>query len=88
MRKLKTPGQLFKRSLKCLTEQRKTLVYIKTIYKLYKHYAFTKFIILVPSIAIRQGTLRTSSSMRFQIIWEKTQTLKIFLCRKIPSHLS
>ena len=26
----------------------KTLVYIKTIYELYKHYAFTKFIILVP----------------------------------------
>jgi len=29
----------------------KTLVYIKTIYELYKHYSFTKFIILVPSIA-------------------------------------
>ncbi|MCX6252166.1 MAG: DEAD/DEAH box helicase family protein [Bacteroidetes bacterium] len=35
----------------------KTLVYIKTIYELYKHYGFAKFIILVPSIAIRQGTL-------------------------------
>lgn len=35
----------------------KTLVYIKTIYELYKHYGFTKFIILVPSIAIRQGVL-------------------------------
>ena len=35
----------------------KTLVYIKTIYELYKHYGFTKFIILVPSVAIRQGVL-------------------------------
>lgn len=35
----------------------KTLVYIKTILELYKHYGFTKFIILVPSIAIRQGVL-------------------------------
>lgn len=35
----------------------KTLVYVKTIYELYKHYGFTKFIILVPSIAIRQGVL-------------------------------
>ncbi|OWY24698.1 hypothetical protein C7N43_14735 [Sphingobacteriales bacterium UPWRP_1] len=35
----------------------KTLVYLKTIYELYKHYGFTKFIILVPSVAIRQGVL-------------------------------
>jgi type III restriction enzyme len=35
----------------------KTLVYIKTIFELYKHYGFTKFIILVPSVAIRQGVL-------------------------------
>lgn len=35
----------------------KTLVYLKTIYELHKHYGFTKFIILVPSVAIRQGVL-------------------------------
>jgi len=35
----------------------KTLVYIKTIYELYNHYGFTKFIIIVPSVAIRQGVL-------------------------------
>jgi len=29
----------------------KTLVYLKSIYELYKHYGFTKFIILVPSVA-------------------------------------
>ena len=27
----------------------KTLVYIKSVYELFKHYGFTKFIILVPS---------------------------------------
>ena len=37
----------------------KTLVYIKTIYELYKHYNFTKFIILVPSVAIKEGVLKT-----------------------------
>src|SRR5580658_6933020 len=37
----------------------KTLVYIKTIYELYQQYGFTKFIILVPSIAIRQGVIGT-----------------------------
>jgi len=45
----------------------KTLVYIKTIYELYKHYAFTKFIILVPSIAIRQGTLSSFRTFEKQL---------------------
>jgi type III restriction enzyme len=45
----------------------KTLVYIKTIYELYKHYGFTKFIILVPSVAIRQGVLGTFRSFNSQL---------------------
>ncbi len=45
----------------------KTLVYLKTIYELYKHYGFTKFIILVPSVAIRQGVLGTLKSFEKQL---------------------
>lgn len=45
----------------------KTLVYIKTIYELFKHYSFTKFIILVPSVAIRQGVLGTFRSFNSQL---------------------
>jgi type III restriction enzyme len=45
----------------------KTLVYIKTIYELNKHYGFTKFIILVPSVAIRQGVLGTFRSFNPQL---------------------
>jgi type III restriction enzyme len=37
----------------------KTLVYLKTIYELFKHYGFTKFIILVPSVAIKEGVLKS-----------------------------
>ena len=37
----------------------KTLVYLKTIYELYRQYGFTKFIILVPSVAIKEGVLST-----------------------------
>jgi type III restriction enzyme len=33
----------------------KTLVYIRTVYELAKAYNFTKFIILVPSVAIKEG---------------------------------
>ena len=35
----------------------KTLVYLRTAYELYKEYGLTKFIILVPSIAIKEGVL-------------------------------
>lgn len=45
----------------------KTLVYIKSIYELFKHYGFTKFIILVPSVAIRQGVLNTLSTFEKQL---------------------
>ncbi|MDA3907164.1 MAG: DEAD/DEAH box helicase family protein [Bacteroidales bacterium] len=45
----------------------KTLVYIKSIYEMFKHYGFTKFIILVPSIAIRQGVLSTLSTFEKQL---------------------
>ena len=45
----------------------KTLVYLKTIYELHKQYGFTKFIILVPSVAIRQGVLGTLGTFEKQL---------------------
>ena len=36
----------------------KTYVYIRTIYELNKKYGFKKFVIVVPSIAIREGVLK------------------------------
>ena len=45
----------------------KTLVYIKTVYELFKQYGFTKFIILVPSVAIRQGVLSAISTFEKQL---------------------
>ena len=37
----------------------KTYVYLKTIFELNKRYGFTKFIIVVPSIAIKEGTYKS-----------------------------
>jgi len=37
----------------------KTYVYLKSIFELNKKYGFTKFIIVVPSIAIKEGTKKT-----------------------------
>jgi type III restriction enzyme len=45
----------------------KTLVYLKTIFQLRKQYGFTKFIILVPSVAIRQGVLGTIRTFEKQL---------------------
>jgi type III restriction enzyme len=37
----------------------KTYVYLRTIYELHKQYGLTKFIIAVPTVAIREGVLST-----------------------------
>ncbi len=39
----------------------KTYVYLRTIYELAMTYGFRKFIVVVPSVAIREGVLRTVS---------------------------
>lgn len=41
----------------------KTFVYIKTIFELNKKYGFTKFIIVVPSIAIKEGVYKSIQTM-------------------------
>lgn len=45
----------------------KTLVYICTIYELYKEYGLSKFIILVPSIAIKEGIINTLKTFESQL---------------------
>ncbi len=37
----------------------KTYVYLKSIFEMHKQYGFTKFIIVVPSIAIKEGVNKT-----------------------------
>jgi type III restriction enzyme len=39
----------------------KTYVYLRTIFELSRRYGFQKFIIVVPSVAIREGVLKTST---------------------------
>jgi type III restriction enzyme len=42
----------------------KTYVYLRTVFELAKKYNFTKFIILVPSVAIKEGVKTSIESMR------------------------
>lgn len=46
-------------SIEMETGTGKTYVYSKTIFELHKQYGFTKFIIVVPSIAIREGVYKS-----------------------------
>ena len=45
-------------SIEMETGTGKTYIYLRTIYELNKQYGFTKFVIVVPSIAIREGVLK------------------------------
>src|SRR3989339_181601 len=54
----------------------KTYVYLRTIYELHKKYGFKKFIIVVPSVAIREGVLKNLEITfeHFQNLYDKTPT--------------
>ena len=45
----------------------KTLTYIQSAYELYKEYGLTKFIVLVPSVPIRQGVIDTFENFKTQL---------------------
>jgi len=51
-------------SIEMETGTGKTFVYIKTILELYAKYRWSKFIIIVPSIAIKEGVLNSLDSMK------------------------
>jgi len=60
-----TPGYDF--CIEMETGTGKTLVYLKTIFELFKHYGFTKFVILVPSVAIKEGVLAAFDIFKNQL---------------------
>lgn len=42
----------------------KTYVYLRTIYELHERYGFTKFVVVVPSVAIKEGVLASLEMLR------------------------
>lgn len=59
-------------SIEMETGTGKTYVYLRTIFELNKKYNLKKFIILVPSVAIREGVLKSIEQMRehFKSLYE------------------
>ena len=65
--KAASPNEALDFCIEMETGTGKTLVYLKTVYELYRQYAFTKFIILVPSVAIKEGVLATFNVFKRQL---------------------
>ena len=63
----------FNFSIEMETGTGKTYVYLRTIHELNKHYGFKKFIIVVPSLAIKEGGLKNLDITKehFEILYEK-----------------
>lgn len=63
----------------------KTYVYIKTIFELNKRYGWSKFIVMVPSIAIREGVYKTFSDTadHFQSDYETKANVFIYNSRHL-----
>lgn len=60
-------------SIEMETGTGKTYVYLRTIYELQKLYGFKKFVIVVPSVAIREGVLKNLqiTHEHFQSLYDK-----------------
>jgi type III restriction enzyme len=52
----------------------KTYVYLRTVYELNKQYGFTKFVIVVPSVAIREGVYKSLqiTEQHFKELYDRT----------------
>lgn len=59
----------------------KTYVYLRTIFELNKNFGFTKFVIVVPSVAIKEGTNKTLEITRdhFETLYPKAKGYEYFL---------
>ncbi len=57
----------------------KTYTYIKTMFELNKHYGWNKFIVIVPSIAIREGVYKSFEIMREHFAEEYGRKIRYFI---------
>lgn len=57
----------------------KTYTYIKTMYELNKHYGWSKFIVVVPSIAIREGVYKSFQVTQDHFAAEYEKKIRFFI---------
>lgn len=74
----KTDG-CFNLSVEMETGVGKTYTYIKTMYELNRHYGWSKFIVVVPSIAVREGVYKTFQMTAEHFAEDYNSKIKFFI---------
>ncbi|HAT1712440.1 TPA: DEAD/DEAH box helicase family protein [Legionella pneumophila] len=64
----------------------KTYCYIKTIFEMYKQYGWSKFIIIVPSIAIREGVYKSLQITSEHFLEQYSKKAKFFIYNSKELH--
>lgn len=77
MEHLEGDGRTF--TIEMETGTGKTYTYIKTMYELNARYGWSKFVIVVPSIAIREGVFKSFESMAEHFAGEYGKRMQYFI---------
>ncbi|HAU4231570.1 TPA: restriction endonuclease subunit R [Legionella pneumophila] len=64
----------------------KTYCYIKTVFEMYKQYGWSKFIIIVPSIAIREGVYKSLQITSEHFLEQYSKKAKFFIYNSKELH--
>lgn len=73
------PGVGLALTIEMETGTGKTYTYIKTMFELNARYGWTKFVVVVPSIAIREGVLKSFESMQEHFAQEYGKRMQYFM---------
>lgn len=77
--KLEKTGHSYNLTIEMETGVGKTYTYIKTMYELNKHYGWSKFIVVVPSIAIREGVYKSFQVTQEHFAEEYGKKIRFFI---------
>jgi type III restriction enzyme len=80
------PGTRINLDIEMETGTGKTYVYIKTMFELHKRYGWSKFIIMVPSVAIREGAAKSIQMTADHFQQEYGKKLRAFVYNSKQLH--
>ena len=75
----KLEGEGYNLTIEMETGVGKTYTYIKTMFEMNKHYGWSKFIVVVPSIAIREGVYKSFEVTREHFAEEYGKKIRFFI---------
>lgn len=79
----KLEGEGYNLTIEMETGVGKTYTYIKTMFELNKHYGWSKFIVVVPSIAIREGVYKSFEVTQEHFAEEYGKKIRFFIYNSV-----